>query len=876
MKRLLLLTCAAVSVSVVGVATAKTTEWVGVPMSDGSADWSQTSNWTEGTPEGMDTAVLKAVEDSVQHPVLRLAPPISFTGIITVGTNTIKEISDSGRKLVPRAQLTVPDGAAWTVAGKAILIATDGIAARITSDFTGAIEVRKGITFVVPSNLSTEVAFIGDGEIVLDTSARLSQTHGFSGTVKFADEILSSSEVTEVMQRSVSLGDGQTLDISEHTLAMAGVTAMKGLDDDDAWSFNATTWTEGPFEPKFATEFPTYDDDGGLRLVDDPAQHRVAVYKERSFTIADSFGVRFTWIPALPANSRFVEAGWSQYRSGHFSILLQSSGATVTPSCNATTLYSGSYGFCLDCCDEAYGAPGVFCIAEWYEHKYLANPSAMGLNIAQPMEVSVIFDKGVMTVTYIQDERSFSLRRDLTKFLTQTSRRLWLTLDASSDSIGSNDRVKWMTQTVRNFRGWYRNQSEGAWSLVSNDSKFNPINTENWTIEHRDMRDKSNVITNNPANVLSNGDYLLQENAQNQFSVLHSYAKFTPDRRYRVSFDLDFGATLYQNAGAIAFGFVEWPPGNFMEKISESDNVAFNYGWERCWLATWQYYSANAYVKLWQARKTGPGDSRADSFQSPNGSVPTAANSMVRVDLTYDPAGTLDIALWRTNKNSQVSVFRSLSQTVDAAKAAEFRGMMDNMQFLFKGVGASGQALTLRNFHVYEMVENGNPALCSSVAVEENASSVLAVGAPVVTDNTPAATLDALTLGPGASITVSNTTSAATLNVKRIEVDGAAALTALTGAAVVGISEFSFVGDDAVLSADGSVSCADALMVVVPRRWVRAQVARTLSSGFALPPASAVNVVSDDGIDFTERAKVKVEGGRLSVDFRMGFIMVFQ
>ena len=101
--------------------------WIG---STGSCDWNVATNWSSGTVPTGDATVVFPCDYSTysQKLVFRLTPSADYSGTI-VTTNDFTALAPSHPTYLT---LSVSDGASWKVAGCGTVVATPGIAARIS------------------------------------------------------------------------------------------------------------------------------------------------------------------------------------------------------------------------------------------------------------------------------------------------------------------------------------------------------------------------------------------------------------------------------------------------------------------------------------------------------------------------------------------------------------------------------------------------------------------------------------------------------------------------------------------------------------------------------------------------------------------------
>lgn len=859
---------------------AETTTWTGKPSQQGAADWNAAGNWSSGVPAPGDTVVIPRVD--VSRVVMRLTPAETFAGTIIL-SNGVEEA------LGPALRVALaPGGGGWKVTGASKpggwLIATEGIAAHIADDFKGTIEIPKGVSLALPASLTAGVAVVGAGDLVLASSAQLPLAAGFAGTVRLAGETLSPADIAGLSGRSFALADGQTLDLSAHMLALGGLTAIPTLDDASAWTYNALTWATGDTAKyaAFSTEFPRTDADGGFRLVDDPAQHRIVVYKGRTFGLSDAWGVSYTHDPTLPTDNRFTRAGCYQTESGWFAIGLRSDGPTVEPGKSMNM-----DGFCGL---SAYyyrdeGHQGLFWVQNGFNWDAVFGESAMGgLDLRKPYDVTATCVDGVFTVTLRQGAQSVTLRRDISAALRASSRGLYLSIEGMSDYWRkSSPTIPWMTHTIRNFRGWSCRTSDAPWSDAPAAATLLPITKEKWTLR---TIDKVNHVTND-ASQIESGRVVLTKPFKYQALMLHGSQPISVDRPSLVSFDVVCNACEQGDSGSsFSFGLTAWNANDWRStelKHQYMDGITmWDETWAQGWGLRWNFWSGSRVMRLFQPHPIYKEEAWKRTDAKVDGAAPfLSAGCTGRFDFLYDAAGTVRVSLRVTDKDGAPRSAHEYVQTLTDERFGYFKADCKNGAYLdFRAVNTWGwMGLSLENVKIRELVSNANPTVDSPVCVADGASATVTVGAIDAASETLAATLSGVTLGKGASLTVYPEGASAKIGVATVTAVGAGALTAGSGAGVRSLGRVVLTGNptDGVLALAGDVTFAPTFTLVVPAGWCKLRTpvaALDLSAVTGVTPnPSAVRIVTDAGADVTERASCTLTNGVLTINLAKGLVI---
>ena len=190
---------------------AETRTWAGWR---GQKNWSDAANWQGGlVPSGADRAYFPQSTHESNH-VYQVTPPADFTGTIVCSNYTFGIANAYLSKLfTPMLELTVPDGAQWTVVGNGHVIATDGIGDRLGADFTGDLEVRLGTSFTAPATLNPSAKLIGAGALTLSSASQLAQAAAFVGPITVLSGNLDMSNPALLAGRDVTFANGSAVSL---------------------------------------------------------------------------------------------------------------------------------------------------------------------------------------------------------------------------------------------------------------------------------------------------------------------------------------------------------------------------------------------------------------------------------------------------------------------------------------------------------------------------------------------------------------------------------------------------------------------------------------------------------------------------------------
>ena len=467
----------------------------------GAQEWSDPSNWKDGAiPTGDDSAYFPSTSESSlgkRYYSFKLEPPADFTGkILTTNelwNNDGIAATYQNRTFRPKLELGVVEGAAWTVEGNGCVVATNGLAARLSASFVGEINVKAGVEFAPPSTLSPAVRITGAGTLVLPEGFDMAGTEAFSGTVIMPESgNVSGATVVPFRNSSLKMADGATLSFDAASLAMRQTEKIENfVDDPGKWTFNGSTWADGNLPSGAFNPNPPYVKDGEMYLTDEPAQIHTAWYTNRTFRLTDDWGMSFTYYPELPSNTRITTEERadgktrSQVLCGYFGILFQRTSPTSyghRDNNGFVSLADNSYGFLIDLYRHSPQAKVMWVADGDYGTTRSVWESECGIRLDREMDVSVAMIKGEMTVTLMQDGKSATFSHSFAKALeTYAAGGCYIGFGGESHWWSDDQIVPWVRNRISNFSGWYRDETGGpGWQPIENAAAFDIKDPSKW------------------------------------------------------------------------------------------------------------------------------------------------------------------------------------------------------------------------------------------------------------------------------------------------------------------------------------------------------------------------------------------------------------
>ena len=886
----------------------------------GEQDWSAATNWVDNiVATGDDVAYFP--QNSAYHSnntgkrryYFKVTPPLDFTGVIlTTNEFAAKDYylnnENYNQSFLATVELTVGSGAAWTVSGDGGVIATPGIESRIAPSFAGVVNVKKGGEFTVPGNLNSDVRFIGAGTLKLSKGHQFAQAESFTGNVVLPQgESVRGAGLAALQSSSVRLSDGQTLSFDADGLAMRPVTPIESFAvAPEKWTFNGTTYAEGnlpsgPFNP-----LPPYVLDGELYLTDEPAQIHSAWYTNRMFRITDDWGMRFTYWPELPSDTRITQElradgkTRSQCHSGNFAIIF--SGSSPVNIGHKTesdiVLADNAYGFVFDLYRND-PRPKIMWMAKSVRTKYRSvYEEEMDIKLNAPMEVAVSMIRGIMTVTLEQNGKSASYSHDFTSMHKKISNGAYVGFAAYTSWWGDDKTVPWARNRISNFSGWCRVDAEGpGWSEIDNAADFSIYDSEKWS--HRKVtRISSTAETTNNATLFVDGGIQMTDSVSNNASVIISKSHFGNLSRpmcFKYRFESSepywkkdahayISFLLGKNNSSTIASAAKWNTGN-----SYYSNYfgTWSQGVDLIWDANYGYETLSySYHNVSQGKRTQA--SVSESFLSIGSTLAAATIPPVKeicADLIWNPSGSLKF----------VASIGAMDQSADGRAGYRIWNGLDEINAysdftnrnLSIGVTAlcregSYAAITLKELKVLKMnaAVGGN---VSEVTVPAGASSSIKAGNAVDGQTLPVMTIGKLDLDTGSSLAVMPESTCTKVNIGSVISDGAT-IVASEGATVTleGDCIFESEPESVGLTLVGDVVLGGDISLTIPASWKEfrgglvvvldgSEMKETLSLD-----VSRIVVNDANGVIDPSRYILIVSDNRLLVDFRNGLSVVIR
>ena len=884
----------------------------------GEQDWSAATNWVDNiVATGDDVAYFP--QNSAYHSnntgkrryYFKVTPPLDFTGVIlTTNEFAAKDFYSNNenynQSFLATVELTVGSDATWTVSGDGGVIATPGIESRIAPSFAGVVNVKKGGEFTVPGNLNSAVRFIGAGTLKLSKGHQFAQAESFAGNVVLPQgESVSGAGLAALQSSSVRLSDGQTLSFDADGLAMRPVTPIESFAvAPEKWTFNGTTYAEGnlpsgPFNP-----LPPYVLNGELYLTDEPAQIHSAWYTNRMFRVTDDWGMRFTYWPELPSDTRITQElradgkTRKQCHSGNFAIIF--SGSSPVNIGHKTesdiVLADNAYGFVFDLY-RSDPRPKIMWMAKSVRTKYRSMyEEDMDIKLNAAMDVTVSMIRGIMTVTLEQNGKSASYSHDFTSMHKKISNGAYVGFAAYTSWWGDDKTVPWARNRISNFSGWCRVDAEGpGWSEIDNAADFSIHNPDKWS--HRKVtRTSGTTETTNNATLFVDDGIQMTDSVSNNASVIISESHFGNMSRpmcFKYRFET---AQPYRQRDAHAYI-------SFLLGINNSSTFSWPTTWDgsfyRSTFGNWSKgldlewdvnYGYHNLRYCYHDVSTGgiSASSVSDSFLSIGSTLAAATFSPAKyicADLIWSPSGSLKF----------VASISAMDQSAEGRAGYRIWNGFDEINAysdftnrnLSIGVAASCRegsyaAITLKELKVLKMnaAVGGN---VSEVTLPAGASSSIKAGNAVDGQILPVMTIGRLDLDADSSLAVMPESTCTKVNIGSVISDGAT-IVASEGATVTleGDCTFESEPESVGLTLVGDVVLGGDISLTIPASWKEfrggpvvvlegSEMKETLSLD-----VSRIVVNDANGVIDSSRYILTVSDNRLLVDFRNGLSVVIR
>lgn len=811
--------------------------------------WSDGANWNLGNPPSANDAA-KFEHQGAGKYLFRLTPPADYAGTIIVDD----EIDESGglHRFPITLELTVLDGAEWTVEGPGTIIATDGIAERLKSSFTGVIEIPAGRSFAAPATLNAAVRFVGAGELTLTTAAQVANAAGFAGTIHLPADV-SPTALAVLQNADVVLPDGGTLTLSQSLVGYTSVETLAGFDEAGAWSFNGTRFAAGPNAGgpdagahEFNAAPPSVTAEGDLLLVDDPGQTHSA-FLARKVSLSDDWGVSFTWKPELPADSRWREYGWNQTWSGYFGFFLQNRSVdnVLVGDAASPLMTTNSYGFTIhnyrDTGSQHFELTGRIAYG-WDDG--VREAALDGIVFSQPVEFQISCHARVLTITLRQNGKSASFHSDLSTVPDLTGEGVYLGFAGTSDLWATNvETIPWMRQTISDFKGWCSKKYSGGWQPLANPQRFYPFADSSWQMASFFDNGEDGCVTNrgDAAAINQDGSFQIVPARNKAAGLVTCREPVDVANPVKVSFDYRFDAApggAPGSAESVEFAFqkmylndnalLNLNPMSGGGYIGQISNWGFGWGFRYYFWGEGQIQMIR-YVDQYAAAYGGSAQHTALRDTYAGGLIPRPY-ATAHFDVVYDAKGSLRVHGSVTPDDPAVPGGEAeFVQTLSEANFRDFQESMGNhCRMTFAGYSSNAgveryQSTAIRNLSVSELVDNAAPELACALSVPAGATATVEMESVMDDGASPTASVETLSLGDGATLNISpiSASGVAVLEARRIETVGAATVSAAAGA-TLRVGEYAPSGAwDAPLAVAGAVEFPSQLVVRVPGVWGR-------------------------------------------------------
>ena len=849
----------------------------------GVVDWNDEANWNNGVPTGNVKAFLSSSSSKFFY---RMTPPLAFTGEIVT---TCPSGNSCG--LPNYVALTVLDGAAWTVTGNGVVIATEGIGARLSSGFTGTVEIPSGMTFAVPPSLDAGVTFIGAGTLRLDSVSRLARTAGFAGRIEVpSGETFSPADPTFGRAATIALGDGATLAYSKNALARGAIRPIPSWTEaPDAWTYNANNAKIAERQQEAGDEFtidtraPFVEDDGTLVLVNDCSQTHSVIYTNRLFRLDEDWGVSFTALTAIPADSKY-NGICGQALDGFFHFVLQTDGPrAIASDYGAVFAYATTLGFKTYLYDDG-AAFSWWAFGEWSQNYGFRRQYLDGIVYNRPIDYSVTCIGGVMTITMCQDGKSISTSKDVSSKLGEFPKGAYLSFSGSTGWWGITD-IPWNRTTVWDFRGWYRERNGGAWQPVAENERITTFNEENWFINSYDKGTK--IHTRGNAALNDDGSLPVMGPGANVCVSSACYTPLSINKRYNIVYDAEWKSQTGAYPDGMSFGFVKYTPTAEGDRLYGTGDFRF-YEWSHFLCMWWYTYDAGKLQPQLDFYDTNDSNTHVTDYDATDysGAYRCADNNRLAIFWQYDPEGDLEwrFCHWPTANANSGAVRKTIAYKFNSTKMEKYRKMRDgspsadNCYLHFRGDVASWGHLDYRlhGITVNELVDN-NAVELGTVEVEPGASATVAPEAEFSDSATPVAVFDAFRLGAKSTLALAPAASGVSA-AGEISAAGEGAVSVAAGATLEA-NRFGILSADAKVTLSGNVRLGNAVTFVVPNAVRHAMVDRLVldwsAAALVDPLPSTIAILDENGRDLSSmlRASVDEDGVRLS---KVGLILILR
>ena len=906
MKQIVRMFVAAIAVLAAFCLNAETREWNGWR---GQKEWSVAANWKDGVvPSGTDRAFFPRSTHTTNH-IYQVTPPADFAGTIVCSNYTFAVANSYlSRYFSPILELTVPEGAQWTVAGNGHVLATEGLGDRLGPNFKEVLEVRKGSSFTAPATLNSSVMLVGAGELTLTSASQLSQAATFIGPVTVLSGNLDFADPALLAGKDITFANGGTVSLDSVDMIRHGrvgeITSFSA--DPGAWSYCGGAHTS-PYTSHELNVGPPYVENGKLILTDDPSQVHAAFYTNRVFRYTEDMEFSFTWEPLLPRPSKATEEGRGQVLSCNFDIMFQ--GHAPVPPITATTSQGGINRNAQLTSGAQWGFGVYFYTGDkkaffrWVKSSSVGSWSEsvhdqeIGFNVHKAIDFTVAKNGANVTVTMVQDGKSVSFVHNFgTALSVCEGGGYYIGFGGTSDTWGSNSTIPWSRQEISNFRGWYRDPLEGGWEVTPRLASFNSITANDYTVQRISWASTPAVTNVGAECFLPNGMVEITPAAcSNSFRMMSNATITDRTKPLKFSWEIDQGEFAYSESGhGISFLLLGSDNQNNSNGYWPVRN-SYGYG-------TWCYgfYFSMSLVgsvgrfyldHLWyQEGGSNPGNSSTSGSDIAwifrNDASGQEANRKFLIDFVYDPRGR-----WKVVSTTRPPSVGKNGQTTSAEfdiPAAYMHGFLNWRQDTARksrvGIRSScgdgsftGQAL--KKFSLMELTTADAGRLPGALRVPAGVTTTFKAGEQLSGQTSRVVTLENVALANGATLNVAPSNSATKVGLENVAVSGAATLAASAGATVE-VEDLVLTGTagQASFATSGNVSFPAGIKVTIPDAWQESGDRIVLVDGSSAAGSLPVTtrIVTATGTDVTDKAHFLVQNGVASICFASGTVIIMR
>ena len=841
--------------------------WIGPYCSTDPAAWNVATNWDGGVPTGSAKASIPYMLE--YNYVLHFTPPLDFTGEISGG----RDSTDWDIKFPTYLKLTVLDGATWTVGGNGHLIATEGIADRLASTFSGTVLIPPSMSFVAASTLNANIEYVGKGTLTLTTTNQLSHISGFSGTLIWSGpdgSSLTPQDLAVVNQHSIRLGNGASINLRDRYLAINGVHEIPNWNDAVSdWSFNGINTAEDPSLYNLDTNPPHANAAGELELVNDAAQVHSVFYRGRKLKMCDSWGISFHWKPGDVLPQKYIDAGKTHEWSGMFGFYF-----VADPTECGTSMWQPAgrgHGFGINFWDDTKSG-WQFNRSDIPLGLKTAKLAAIGdgFSFKDQADVDITCQDGKLTITFTQGDKMFALQRPTFNKPTNMGAvpdGYYIGFAASGDYWLNKPGMPLVTHTISNFRGWYRAREAHGWQPVA-DNVY-PFTSANCTA--RIYTDASTYVENAAA-LRPDGSFQLEPYGSRTRNILRSTYAFNRLNKYLVTFDLVAGeGTAAENTEYSKIGFVKCTDA-ISSWVFKYDNIVKEDwdGYAYPLMLTKKWYQKAA--RFW-ADNTGRSNRQASTPQTMPAMV---KETTMHASLVYD--GEAGIYYQEHSGKHSLDMGWIPPASVQNCWLNE---VQNPMRFQISHANSWGQVdPVLSNFVVRTLATPDTGYVGGEIAVEANATATLRADASAASSPVAAARVRKVSLAAGSELTVATDVSGSRVGIDSVAISGNGARISSTAKTTIGGDLTFDVGIPsaaAVFSGDVTFDVNPAVLTI-PAAWRRTPRVEmplfTLASTTSGVLPSGYRVVTDEGEDVTEKANVIVRANTVILSFGKGIVLM--